>query len=131
MLSCPLPQLQPGADDRAAVIEPRSACDGLAERVLPTIGSPLPHFARSLGFLLIMVAVALSCAVCGQSPPVLTAFRTELQAQQHCPSDTVVWVDPQSGMYQLKGHGSYGSSDAGRYACRGEAERAGFHATTN
>ena len=58
---------------------------------------------------------------------VLTAFRTEQQAQEHCPKDTIVWLDPQSGMYQLKGHGSYGLSDAGRYACRDEAERAGMH----
>ena len=59
---------------------------------------------------------------------VLTAFRTEQQAQEHCPKDTIVWLDPQSGLYQLKGHGSYGLSGAGRYACRGEAERAGMHA---
>ena len=62
---------------------------------------------------------------------VLTAFRTEQQAQEHCPEDTIVWLDPQSGMYQLKGHGSYGLSGAGRYACRGEAERTGMHAMTN
>ena len=61
---------------------------------------------------------------------VLTAFRTEQQAQEHCPKDTIVWLDPQSGMYQLKGHGS-GLSNAGRYACRDEAERAGMHAVPN
>ena len=36
----------------------------------------------------------------------------EQQAQEHCPKDTIVWLDPQSGMYQLKGHGSYGPDDA-------------------
>ncbi len=97
---------------------------------LPRIGSG-GGFTRSLGSGVMMVAVALSCAACGQSPPVLTAFRTEQQAQGHCPSDTVVRLDPQSGMYQLKGHGTYGRSDAGRYACRGEAERAGIRAMTN
>ena len=61
----------------------------------------------------------------------LMAFRTEQQAQEHCPEDTIVWLDPQSGMYQLKGHGSYGLSGAGRYACRGKAERTGMHAMTN
>jgi hypothetical protein len=86
---------------------------------------------RDLGSGLIVLALALSCAACGGSPVVLTAFRTELQAQEHCSEDTIVWLDPQSGTYQLKGHGSYGLSGAGRYACRGEAERARTHATKN
>ena len=86
---------------------------------------------RDLGSGLIVLALALSCAACGGTPVVLTAFRTEQQAQEHCPEDTIVWLDPQSGMYQLKGHGSYGLSGAGRYACRGEAERTGMHAMTN
>src|ERR1700730_18087973 len=84
-----------------------------------------------LGSGLIVLALALSCAACGGSPMVLTAFRTEQQAQEHCPKDTIVCRDPQSGMYQLKGHGSYGLSNAGRYACRDEAERAGMHAVAN
>jgi hypothetical protein len=86
---------------------------------------------RSLGVGLMMVPLSLSCAACGGSPTVLTAFRTEQQAQEHCPKDTIVWVDPQSGTYQLKGHGSYGLSGTGRYACRDEAERAGMHAMAN
>jgi hypothetical protein len=88
-------------------------------------------FTRSLGSGLAMMALALSCAACGQSRAVLSAFRTEQQAQEHCPSDAVVWVDPQSGTYQLKGHGSYGLSGTGRYACRSEAEGAGMHAMAN
>lgn len=81
---------------------------------------------------LVLLAFALSCAACGQSSPsVLVAFRTEEQAQAHCPKDTVVWVDPQSAMYYLKGNGSYGRSAAGRYACQGEADLAGLHAVPN
>ena len=37
-------------------------------------------------------ALALFCAACGGSPVVLTAFRTEQQAQEHCPKDTIVWL---------------------------------------
>ena len=87
--------------------------------------------AHCQGFVLLAMVLALTCAACGQSPAVLSAFRTGQQAQQHCPSDAVVWVDPQSGTYQLKGHGSYGLSDTGRYACRSDAERAGMHAMAN
>jgi hypothetical protein len=78
---------------------------------LPMISSTQPRVASHgrlkgiLGSELVMVALALSCAACGQSPAVPSAFRTQQQAQQHCPSDAVVWVDPQSSTYQLKGHG--------------------------
>jgi hypothetical protein len=79
-----------------------------------------------------VTALALSCAACGQSAPaVLIAFRTEAQAQAHCPKDTVVWIDPQSAIYYLKGQGAYGSSLAGRYACRGEADSTGMHEVPN
>jgi hypothetical protein len=80
----------------------------------------------------VLTALALSCGACGQSTPaVLIAFQTEAQAQAHCPKDTVVWVEPQSGMYYVKGHASYGHSIAGRYACRGEADAAGMHGVPN
>ena len=95
---------------------------------LPQTGTEL---TRSFCSRLIGLGMALSCAACGSSPAVLNAFRTEQQAQEHCPSDAVVWVDPQSGTYQLKGHGSYGLSASGRYACRSEADGAGMHALTN
>src|ERR1700739_3646338 len=32
-----------------------------------------------------LLALALSCAACGGSSTVLTAIRTEQQAQEHCP----------------------------------------------
>jgi hypothetical protein len=80
---------------------------------------------------LVLITLALSCAACGGSPTVLTAFRTEEQAQTHCPKDIVVWLDPQSGLYYFKGHGSYGRSNAGRYACRAEADAAGMHRVPN
>jgi len=73
------------------------------ERELPMIRRALPRVGAieglgSLGSRLIVLALALSCAACGGSPMVLTAFRTEQQAQEHCPKDTMVWLDPQSGM---------------------------------
>jgi hypothetical protein len=88
-------------------------------------------FMRSLVPGLVLIAVALSCAACGESPTILTAFRTEEQAQTHCPKDLVVWLDPQSGLYYLKGHVSYGRSNAGRYACLTEADAAGMHGMPN
>jgi hypothetical protein len=89
------------------------------------------HGVRKQGPRLVLIALALSCAACGQSPTVLTAFQTEQQAQTHCPKDIVVWLDAQNGLYYLKGNGSYGRSNAGRYACRAEADAAGMHGLPN
>ena len=87
--------------------------------------------ARNHGFQRLALAIALSCTACAHSPEVLVAFRTEQQAQEHCPKDTVVWVDPQSGTYFLKESASYGRVGAGRYACRGEAESADVRPAAN
>jgi hypothetical protein len=102
----------------------------------PRITSALPRFEssrrqRSSSSGRAVLALTLAYAACGGSPTVLTAFRTEQQAQEHCPKDTVVWLNPQTGFFELKGHGSFGLSGVGRSACRGEAERAGMHAVTN
>jgi hypothetical protein len=86
---------------------------------------------RKLGQGLVALALALSCAACGHSPTVLTAYQTEQQAQTHCPKDIVVWLNAQSGTYHLKGSGSYGRMGAGRYVCRGEADAAGMHEMSN
>jgi hypothetical protein len=90
----------------------------------------LPIFPRFLSRLL-LAGLVLGFAACGQGPAVLVAFRTEQQAQEHCPDDTVVWVDPQSGGYHLNTSPSYGHAGAGRYACRREAELAGMRAMAN
>jgi hypothetical protein len=87
----------------------------------------LPRFLSRL----LLAALPLVFAACAQRPEVLVAFRTEQQAQEHCPKDTVVWVDPQSGGYHLNTSPSYGHAGAGRYACRREAELAGMRAMAN
>jgi hypothetical protein len=84
-----------------------------------------------VGFELFATVLALCCAACAHSPAALIAFRTEQQAQEHCPNDAVVWVDPQSAAYYLKTSASYGRVGAGRYACRGEAEDAGMRGMVN
>ena len=80
---------------------------------------------------LLLAALPLAFAACAQAPEVLVAFRTQQQAQEHCPKDTVVWVDPQSGEYYLNTSQSYGHVGTGRYACRREAELACMHAMAN
>ena len=54
---------------------------------------------RAVGLGPLVIALAFSCAACKQSPEILVVFRTEQQAKDHCPDDTIVWVDPQSATY--------------------------------
>jgi hypothetical protein len=56
----------------------------------------------------------------------LTPFRTQDQAQRHCPGDTVVWLDFTKGKYYSKGQALYGRGLNGSYVCREEA-RSSFY----
>ena len=56
----------------------------------------------------------------------LTPFRYELQAQRHCPGDTVVWLDFARERYYTKGQRRYGSGLTGSFVCRNEARNNGF-----
>ena len=53
----------------------------------------------------------------------LTLFGTELQAQQHCPNDTVVWLDFQKRIYYVAGQRLYAQGRMGTFVCREEVRR--------
>jgi hypothetical protein len=55
----------------------------------------------------------------------LTLYTTEQQAQQDCPTDSVVWLNTPSGIYHLKGQRYYGNTKTGAYVSRAEADAAG------
>ena len=61
----------------------------------------------------------------------LQLFATESAAQAHCPRDTVVWLNTNSGIYHEKGMRWYGKTRAGAYVCRHEADAAGDRDTRN
>jgi hypothetical protein len=54
----------------------------------------------------------------------LSLFPTEMQAQQHCPNDTVVWLDFDKRIYYVRGQRLYAKGTTGTFVCRKEA-RAG------
>lgn len=58
-------------------------------------------------------------------------FDTEEAAQKHCPADTVVWLNTNSGIYHLKGERWYGNTKYGAYVCKKEADAAGYRETRN
>ena len=56
----------------------------------------------------------------------LSLFRTEMQAQNHCPNDTVVWLDFPKRIYYIKGQRLYAQGRTGTYVCQEEARRSRY-----
>ncbi len=61
----------------------------------------------------------------------LQLFASEVAAQKQCPTDTVVWLNTNSGIYHEKGMRWYGKTRSGAYVCRAEADAAGDRDTRN
>lgn len=75
----------------------------------------------------LFAAVATSMTGVSQARAIpLTPFRYEIQAQRHCPADTVVWVNFRSRTYYVKGQRRYGRGLDGSFVCRGEARDSGY-----
>jgi hypothetical protein len=56
----------------------------------------------------------------------MMTFTSEQKAQQHCPSDTVVWLNISSAIYHFKGERWYGHTNRGAYVCKAEADKDGM-----
>jgi hypothetical protein len=61
----------------------------------------------------------------------LQLFGNEQKAQQHCPSDVVVWLNLPTRIYHYKGQRWYGRTKNGAYVCKMEADQAGDRGTHN
>lgn len=61
----------------------------------------------------------------------LSIYTEEDQAQQHCPHDSIVWLDLPRRVYYLKGQRPYGHGKTGAYACKSEADGAGARNALN
>jgi len=74
---------------------------------------------------------APSVAIAASIQADISMFATEDGAQKHCPADTVVWLNTNSGIYHLKGERWYGRTKHGAYVCKKEADAAGYRETEN
>ena len=61
-------------------------------------------------FVATLTAPAISADAPHPSNKGLQTFSTEQLAKQHCPTDTVVWLNLQSGVYHYKGQRWYGNT---------------------
>lgn len=57
-------------------------------------------------------------------------FHSALAAENHCSNDTIVWSSGPDLIYVLPSSPNYGKG-SGFYACKSEADDAGFHAVGN
>jgi hypothetical protein len=86
--------------------------------------------ARVLG-LLLAVATALALLAAAAAAETLSPaqrFQFELWAQNHCPTDSVVWVNAATLTYNSNEERWYGRTVNGAFACKGEADKAGYRA---
>ena len=86
----------------------------------------LPVACLALAVCLFASPSAPGMSLFNNAPPL---FPTESQAQRHCPSDAVVWLNLTTGTYYFKGHRLYAKTKNGDYACRQEAAQAGDRPT--
>jgi hypothetical protein len=74
----------------------------------------------------LLMASVLACDAGGALANPLTTFRYEAQAQRHCPSDSIVWLDLGKGIYYTKQQRRYGRGFTGSFVCREQARSNGY-----
>jgi hypothetical protein len=79
---------------------------------------------------LLIVATLISCPIISAAAS-LSLFNIEGQAQRHCPSDVVVWLNLPTRIYHWKGMRWYGHTKNGAYVCKREADENGSRGTFN
>ena len=78
-----------------------------------------------------MIRLALVAALLAGPAFAQNEYDTQAEAQQHCPTDTVVWLNTNSGIYHFQGERWYGNTEEGDYVCKKQADAAGDRATKN
>jgi hypothetical protein len=79
----------------------------------------------------LLALLAISAILSGSAAVALERYDTENQAQQHCPKDTVVWLNLPTMIWHYKGQRWYGNTKHGAYVCEKEAAAGGARATRN
>jgi hypothetical protein len=77
---------------------------------------------------LTVLALFADGAVAAEPLPQTQRFQFELWAQNHCPEDIVVWVNARSQIYNSSEERWYGRTTDGAFACKLDAEKAGYRA---
>ena len=90
-----------------------------------------PAPAQNTGSLFPWQQPAAPAPTATAAPTGAGQFASEQQAKYRCPSDTVVWVNTNSGVYHFSGTHNYGHTKQGAYMCEADAKAAGDRAAKN
>jgi hypothetical protein len=82
-------------------------------------------------FLFLLAALILGASQEIQAASDPEKFPTESSAQNHCPKDTVVWLNLPTMIWHYKGQRWYAHTKNGAYVCMKEAAAVGARATRN
>ena len=74
----------------------------------------------------LILSIALTMSAFG-----LETFSQEAHAQQHCPTDIVVWLNLPTMIWHYKGQRWYARTQHGAFACEREAAADGARGTKN
>jgi len=85
--------------------------------------------ARRIAYSLISVFAVLLTIGSALGAGLMT-FTSEQKAQQHCPSDTVVWLNTTNATYHFKGERWCGHTNRGAYVCKDGADKDGMNGPT-
>ena len=86
---------------------------------------------KSLLVRLLLISFLIISPLLAVAAEALPLFSSEQSAQQHCPSDVVVWLNLPTGIYHLQGERWYGRTKNGAFVCKAEADQAGDRETRN
>jgi hypothetical protein len=86
---------------------------------------------RSATLSILLLAVLLMTGAPAVHATSLSIYGSEDQAQQHCPHDTIVWLNLPARVYYQKGQRPYGHGQHSAYACKAEADGAGARNSLN
>jgi len=53
-------------------------------------------------------------------------FPTRAAAEDHCPTEVVVWVDLETRIFYYRGQDRYGSTKSGAYMCERDVKGGGY-----
>ena len=93
--------------------------------------APAPAPAQNTGSLFPWQQPAAPAPTATAAPTGAGQFASEQQAKYRCPSDTVVWVNTNSGVYHFSGTHNYGHTKQGAFMCEADAKAAGDQAAKN
>jgi pyruvate/2-oxoglutarate dehydrogenase complex dihydrolipoamide acyltransferase (E2) component len=110
-----------------------AACRAGTENVPPAAAAPAPAPAAAPAPAPAPAAAAPApkpAAPKPMAPPTGAGeFQTDAEAKAKCPTDTVVWVNTNTGIYHFAGTHSYGKTKQGAYMCEADAKAAGHRAS--